>query len=201
MSRYINRVAAMAAVCLLVACATKAPAVGGAVAVDESHGAVFGRMRVIKDGEAYGSDSPRAHMTFQFHPFEGPHKLRDPYYQSAKWAIKVELGDDGYFSTVLPAGKYYAVNFALVGFAESYGWLCTYNSSSRAKMREPSLLLFEVEPGKATYIGDFVHTLRGNTWSLDIRDNDPGLRKWLRGAHPEHSEYVTQLARIGPLQY
>jgi hypothetical protein len=197
LARWAVRAVALCAASMLAGCATTAPSLTGDQALDENHGAIFGRMRVNSDGDAVES----GRIALQFHPFEGPANLLDFDMKAGKWLLSANLDEGGYFSSVVPPGTYYAVVFVTTDVGLQGGRASTYASTIKIKQKRPSLLLFDVQPGQSTYIGDFVHALRanGSEWSVEVRDGELAFRRWFREKYPERAEAIKKLARMGAL--
>jgi len=194
---------------LLASCAATAPALKAGAAPDASNGVIYGRMRVIKNGEEVTRDAHwdliKPYVAMQFSPFEGADKLMTSSLEAGKWFLDTDLSKGGLFSTVLPVGRYYAVCFQMDGFnAITAMRVSTYRSITGSRLVERNVLLFDVLPGKSLYIGDFVHSLRANgggfDWRVDIADGESAARQLLVAASPGVVATDKQLARLSPLR-
>jgi hypothetical protein len=128
-------------------------------------GIIYGRMRVERDGVMLGNTpykplyvnvSVDAHIS----PYEGVDKLHRNEWGAGKWLLLAPVNSDteGYFSLELPVGRYYIVYFLyddIVGRDVIYSR--TYETIEGATITKPWVMTFDVLPGKANYVGTWMH--------------------------------------------
>jgi hypothetical protein len=209
-----NAALALGAAWLVVACAASAPKVpeSGAAQLGANQGVIVGRIAVEKDGNAVTTDMYKnllkPEVAVHLSPFEGIEKLARNEWKPGKWFIRTRTAQGGYFSTTLPAGKYYIVEFIFIDITREMLALRTYDSNSSAKIMRPLVVAFEVLPGKTTYVGTLVHKIdtfgiewASNVgWSMNIVDESTDVTQWFRAQHPRTEAVGTQLALMTAVQ-
>jgi hypothetical protein len=203
-SRIAQTIAVLGVAIQLGSCAASIPKVSDAVAANltANQGVVFGRMAVVKDGHALTTDLYRnllkPEVAVHLSPFESMEKLARNEWLPGKWFFRAHLLKGGYFSTTLPAGKYYFVEFMFIDVTREMLALRTYDSNSAAQIFRPAVVTFEVLPGKTTYIGTIVHKIdeagRGAGWSMDITDESADATQWFKTQHPRSDAIESELA-------
>ncbi len=179
----------------LSACASNVPVINSKSKPDAGHGVVFGRMLASVDGVQITKDSTPAwgltpHVAVLINPFDGVDKLPGIWVQG-KWAVDANLLEGGYFSTILPVGRYYLVEFQfwdLTATLQMAG-VRTYVSGGKSwSITKPHLLFFEVLPNRSTYLGTLMHVirLRGNRfeWGTRLLDETDDAVRWFNTQHP-----------------
>ncbi|MEI8348857.1 MAG: hypothetical protein WCI77_01785 [Candidatus Omnitrophota bacterium] len=141
---------------------------------NEQEGVVFGQMQLMTDGNLIryygdigllGINSPQSILTY-ICAYSDPKSVKYGLPLGER-AFKTLIADEGYFSAKLPVGRYYIKMFVYcvpITWHFPQGW-STYVPGPGFKQHDPKVIIFDVLPNKATYIGTYIH--RSDS------DNDP----------------------------
>ncbi len=133
---------------------------------NEQEGVVFGQMQLMTDGNLIryygdigllGINSPQSILTY-ICVYSDPKSVKSGLPLGER-AFKTLIADDGYFSAQLPVGRYYIKYFVYcvpITWHFPQGW-STYMPGPGFKQLEPKVIVFDVLPNKANYIGTFIH--------------------------------------------
>ncbi|MFA5336979.1 MAG: hypothetical protein WC330_01440 [Candidatus Omnitrophota bacterium] len=147
-------------------CATLATDSGAGFVPNDQEGIVFGQMQLMTDGNLIryygdigilGINSPQSILTY-ICAYSDPKSVKYGLPLGER-AFKTLIADDGYFSAKLPVGRYYIKMFVYcvpITWYFPQGW-STYMPSPGFKQPDLKVILFDVLPNKATYIGTFIH--------------------------------------------
>jgi hypothetical protein len=203
--------------CLVMAgCATRAPTLASTAALDSSQGIVFGRLAVERDGERVVTDKYRNLLkpTVSFHlsPFEGVDKLNNNTWAPGKWHVESSLLEGGNFAIVLPAGRYYLVEFQYLDIypgpsGQMLGVRSYVSDGGLWTTLTRSLFTFEVHPGQAIYLGNLLSQFRSDPrtlrasfgWDFEIEDELQQSSAWFAAKFPAFPAPVAGLVREQPL--
>lgn len=190
----------------LGACASNLPVLKSESKPDDGHGVVFGRMLASVDGMPITKDptpgglfgmSP--HVKVFISPFEGVEKLHNVW-AAGKWAVDAQLQEGGYFSTILPVGRYYLVEFQFWDLTSNLDMAAvrTYVSGGPSwTTNKPNLLVFEVLPGRSTYLGTLTHVIhsQGNrfAWGTKLLDESTEATGWFNTRYPQLADVGVRL--------
>jgi hypothetical protein len=198
----------------LTSCATPTPKASPSSHPDATHGVVYGRIRVDKDGEIIGTVKKfrliHPYVAIHVSPYAGADKLSRSEWAAGKWFRNVTLkqATDGYFSLDLPVGRYYIVYFIygeIVGSGSIY--MRTYESIPGATAFKPMVMTFDVQAGKTTYVGTWFNRFKTQSaypasayFDLDVLDEFTESQSWLKANFPNLADVaVVGLANREPL--
>lgn len=152
----------------LVGCVTMATNPGVGFTPNEQEGIIFGQMQLLDDGNLvrydtrtfFGIAYPQMIQT-HIAPFSDIQSVSRSQWLPAKQqqSFLAQIADDGYFSVKLPVGRYYINGFGY--FLPEYlpfpkAW-STYMSLMGITPSDPKVVIFDVLPNQATYIGTFIY--------------------------------------------
>ncbi|MFA5337178.1 MAG: hypothetical protein WC330_02450 [Candidatus Omnitrophota bacterium] len=133
---------------------------------NEQEGIVFGQMQLLIDGNLvrydgkkyFGAVWPQKVVT-HISPYSDEQSLNMNTLLPGKLAFATQIADDGYFSAKLPVGRYYVNEFGyyLPNYLSFPKGCRTYMYYMGVKPFDLQIVLFDVLPNKATYIGTFIH--------------------------------------------
>ena len=192
----------------LVACtAAPAPKIGNQALPDDRHGFVYGRVVVERNGQRVVSainqklDDPS--VITHIGPFAGIDSLNTNIWKPGKWTFKSTLTDGGYFSAVLPVGRYYIVESIFFDvFSQVVGGRSYVSAGNVWTTRNRSVFVFDVLQGRATYVGTVLHTMRGREtgfeqqdveWGTSVIDEAEPATQWFQQQYPRVSSTDTLL--------
>lgn len=147
-------------------CATVAGDPGAGFIPNEQEGIVFGQMQLLIDGNLVRYDGKRyfgavwpQKVVTHISPYSDGQSLNMNTFLPGKLAFATEIADDGYFSAKLPVGRYYVDEFGyyLPNYLSFPKGCRTYMDYMGVKPSDLQIVLFDVLPNKATYIGTFIH--------------------------------------------
>ncbi|MDD5414355.1 MAG: hypothetical protein PHH96_05990 [Smithellaceae bacterium] len=147
-------------------CATVAVDPGVGFIPNEQEGVVFGQMQLLIDGNLVRYDGKRyfgavwpQKVVTHISPYSDGQLLNMNPLLPGKLAFATQIADDGYFSAKLPAGRYYVNEFGyyLPNYLSFPKGCRTYMYYMGVKPSDLQIVLFDVLPNKATYIGTFIH--------------------------------------------
>ncbi len=124
--------------------------------LDDTHSIVFGKIEVTADGQPIYYDSPvtapkNPDPVVQCHisHYVSDAKLNKDMFKPGEYSFRTVVNQDGYFSFLIPPGKYYFVELDY-----SYVFSSDPNIGARTYMnKNPFLMTFDAAPDKAVYIG------------------------------------------------
>ncbi|MDD3295728.1 MAG: hypothetical protein PHU64_00015 [Candidatus Omnitrophica bacterium] len=181
----------------LAGCVTMATNPGVGFTPNEQEGIIFGQMQLLVEGNLvrydtrafFGIAHPQMIQTF-VSPYTDDQSVNVNWLLSGKLAFKTQLADEGYFSAKLPVGRYYVSDFGY--FLPDYlpfpkGWR-TYMPFMGTKPSDPKIVIFDVLPNQATYIGTFIHRSdtgddRKTVLKLRIVDEYEQCKAYFLGQH------------------
>jgi hypothetical protein len=191
---------AIATVSLLAACAPSAPLLKATTHLDASKGIVFGRLPVERDGQPVVTDIHRnllkPSVLLNLSPYVGPEKLNTNAWAPGKWSVEASLLDGANFAIVLPAGRYYVVEFDYFDLYPSPagGLLAARSYVSESGMwttNSRSVFTFEVVAGEAMYLGDIASRFVASTarpglvsWDIRVEDGRAASLAWFHETYP-----------------
>ena len=186
---------------LLSSCASTPPSLDPATKLPDGQGVVLGRAVTTFNGSP--TQLPKELIMMHVSPYLGDDELARNYYAAGKWALRTGTSSDGYFMSILPAGKYYFVEFdylysslgRMIGFR-------SYMNIPSATAHRPSVWTFEVLPGKVTYIGTMKHNFSDvvsgplDRGSIDVElvDQTDIVKLWYSTRESQYLEFETRLA-------
>ncbi|MFA5336978.1 MAG: hypothetical protein WC330_01435 [Candidatus Omnitrophota bacterium] len=148
-------------------CATVAVDPGVGFIPNEQEGIVFGQMQLLSDGNLIRYDDTKyffgvlpQKIVTHVSPYSDGQALNMNLLIPGKLAFATQIADEGYFSAKLPVGRYYIEEFGyyLKPGTPFPGGVRTYmRSYDGTEPSNPSIIIFNVLPDKATYIGTFIH--------------------------------------------
>ncbi|MBD8526384.1 hypothetical protein [Pseudomarimonas arenosa] len=108
------------------------------------------------------------------------------------FAVSASVGADGYFAVSLPPDRYYIVEFAFTNVLPGTVGYRSYMPILGGRVREPVILTFEAQSGRATYIGSIHHGFTetdgdaGKEFDLEmtLADETSAAMRWLAENHP-----------------
>jgi hypothetical protein len=136
---------------LPLSCATKLPPPKGVSSLNEKNSIVFGKMEVTVDDKLVDPKPSIFHPFMQcfISPYISNDKLNRHRFLSGKYCFAPPVSRNGYFSFVIPPGKYYFVEF-------DYVWLFDGKPSLGVRtymLHNPFCITFDVPANHAAYIG------------------------------------------------
>jgi hypothetical protein len=146
------RSALFIAALLPLSCATRLPPPPkGISSLNERHSVVFGKIEVTVDDALLDPNPSIYHPGVQcfVSPYISTDKLNRNLFLPGKYCFALPINPDGYFSFVIPPGKYYFVEF-------DYYWLFDGKPSLGVRTymsHDPFFITFDVPAGRAAYIG------------------------------------------------
>ncbi|RZL00717.1 MAG: hypothetical protein EOP36_14605 [Rubrivivax sp.] len=194
----IHHIAANTALALILAgCASPAPPVNQSASPDGTQSIVFGRSDFIHNGMSVIRNDQDALISASVVNLVKPYTDADSlnqnaYSASGSFAIKAFSHEKGYFSTQLPPGKYYFMEFGYIKMIDGFTGMRTYMHLVNSSIKVPFITTFEVLPGKATYIGTMRHLVsdaggypREWKWGFSVKDDSANAKAWLQKNHPQ----------------
>jgi len=147
-------------------CATVAVDPGVGFIPNEQEGIVFGQMQLLIDGNLVRYDGKRyfgvvwpQKVVTHISPYSDGQSLNMNPLLPGKLAFATQIADDGYFTAKLPVGRYYVDEFGyyLPDYLSFPKGCRTYMYYMGVKPSDLQIVIFDVLPNKATYIGTFIH--------------------------------------------
>jgi len=182
------------------ACATmvKSPEIG--FVANDREAIVFGQMQFYANGKlAQYTGKSNQMIATHISIYSEQKPLNTNQFKPGELAFKSMLASDGHFSAKLPVGRYYIVEFNYTGITRYALGLRTYAPILGIKIPVPKVIIFDVLPRRATYIGAFIHridseTRPGNivekTFAVDIVDDFDKCRSIFLAKHPLAAQSV-----------
>jgi len=205
----------------LAGCVTMATNPGIGFTPNEQEGIVFGQMQLLDDGNLvrynartfFGIAYPQMIQTHvsQFSDVQSV-SLNQWLPAEKQHSFLTQIADDGYFSVKLPVGRYYINSFGY--FLPEYlpfpkGW-STYMSLMGITPSDPKVVIFDVLPNQATYIGTFIHrsdsadgqsNSRKRNFKLKVVDEYEKCKSVFLAKHPQIGQsVVSRIATFIPYE-
>jgi hypothetical protein len=163
-------------------------------APNEQEAIVFGQMQFYSNGKlAQYTGKSNQMIATHISIYSEQKPLNTSQFKPGELAFKSMLADEGHFSAKLPVGRYYIVEFNYSGVTRYPLGLRTYMPILAIKIATPKVVIFDVLPQRATYIGTFIHRVDsvakpGNiiekNFGMDIVDEFDECRAWFLAKYP-----------------
>lgn len=160
---------------LSLSCATPLQPVNSLSRLDETNSIIFGKIEcwknnklMVKPAQKYSNPS----ILYQISRYVSDASLNTNLWKPGEYSFKVPVfkngSKDGYFSVVVPPGKYYFVEIEYLNFFPDHPILVmrTYTG------RQPVLMTFEAPANQAVYIGTLrnrFNTMHDNLLYFEVR--------------------------------
>jgi len=192
-------------------------------------GVVFGQSQFVLNGKVIvEKELPKrapAQIANHISRFTSIQALEYSQFKTSEYYFSAVAKQDGWFSMVLPVGRYYFVEFVYINLMpriftsanlpDGYSWR-TYmgqNFPIQTGVCNPVVVTFDVVPGKATYVGNIRHVVSVEemkdvidrrtgrpfvfeTLSIDIADGSGEATAWLHREYSNLENITTQIAAI-----
>ena len=189
---------------LLSACATDVTKTTATVLPDKKSGVIVGRALFYKgDAVAVSYSGSIDQRILSFVTRYSDRQSGQINSSSGSWVISASVRDRGYFTATLPPGRYYFTEFRFENLTSFNGAVHTDGIATA---------MFEVLPGKATYIGTMKHLTnpiskvdfftkfhrdRSEPWALEVENDAEQAKQWLHERHRElEGFFVERLATV-----
>jgi hypothetical protein len=178
---------------------------------NEQEGIVFGQMQILIEGNLYRYDGKKLFgvvcpqmIVTHVSPYSDEQSVNTNILLPGKLAFKTQIADNGYFTAKLPVGRYYVSEFMFylpnyVSFPPAYlqfpkGYK-TYMYSAGLEPSDPKIVIFDVFPNKATYIGTFIHRVdtgddKKTSLNVRIKNEYDACKSVFLAAHPVSEESI-----------
>ena len=209
MSKSFNffRFFVLIAVLLPLSCATRLPPPKGLSSLNDKSSIVFGKI------EASAGDKLADSKPSIFHPVMqclisqciANGKLNENRFTGGKYAFKIVMNNDGYFSFAIPPGKYYFVEL-------QYFWLFSGRNALSVRpymLKKPFCMSFDVPANRAVYIGTILNDFEVERHtpfffqtgvSIGITNNFQEAKNWFLKSNPGlETNIVEREINIPPL--
>lgn len=197
MSRRVSGIACIAlgvALLALSGCVTRVDPVAPTFVPNEREGVVYGTMEFVVNGWQWPPDTRvgliKPEIGAEISRFQGLDELTTGSFRSGDLIIHAMVRDGGDFVAKLPVGRYYFVTFGYHGVGpDGIAVWRTYSDMifSGQKVDRAMLVMFDVVPNKATYIGTMRHL---------ISEGGSGLQTSLGFGMQIRNEFGAATARI-----
>jgi hypothetical protein len=210
MSKSFNffRFFVLIAALLPLSCVTQLPPPKGLSSLNDKSSIVFGKIEVRVDDELIDEPSrsifhPR--MQCLISPYISNDKLNRNRFRNGKYAFVTAINKNGYFSFVIPPGKYYFVEL-------EYIWLFSVEPSLDVRTymsKQPFCMTFDVPANRAVYIGTILNDFQPDLdnpllfktgISVAVTNNFQESKNWFLKSNPElETNIVERDINITPL--
>lgn len=198
-------------VVLPLSCATRLPPPQNLSSLNDKNSIVFGKMEVAVDGDPihYKTsrtflDGPAPAVQCHISRYVSIQKLNRHMFMPGEYDFRVVVDKDGYFSFLIPPGKYYFVELEY-----PYVFPDNFNAYARTYMgKSPFLMTFDALPNRAVYIGTIQNDydaqwgnwLLKTTLSISITNNFADAKNWFLKSNPKfETNVVEEKLKISPL--
>lgn len=199
---------------------------------NEQEGIIFGQMQALTNGNLVRHNEvgifgfvPSETINTYISTYSDPKKVKFGVPMGER-LFKVMIADDGYFSVRLPVGRYYINVFVYClyiysGFPPAFSTFAPNAGASnplappgvsalvidaKASRSDPKVIIFDVLPNQATYIGTFIHRSDTNndkktTIKLRIIDEYEKCKSVFIAKHPmAEQSVVSRIATFIPYE-
>lgn len=210
--KYIRALFHLLAIALVAGCAGSAARHDAVPAPDGKNAIIYGRAQLLHNSQliVYGDQKniEQAAIVNHVSAFTSIDDLKANAAAPGKWAIVAPVSDYGYFAAQLPPGRYYFAEFEYVNQLPGLTTTRSYTDNPPSiSFRHRFVATFEVEAGKATYIGEVDHLLAdigpGAVWSWGVKISDDSERAnvWLKDRYPQWAPYATtKMIQMAPVR-
>jgi len=187
---------------LLAGCADMASNRARIAPPDGQNSLVFGKSQFVHNGQIVvfneTTELRRAGIVNRIGRFGTSDDVLNNLAAPGEWSVTAQVADSGYFALQLAPGRYYFVAFDYPQHSTGFESVRSYTTNpGGVKFRHHFIATFEVEPGKATYIGKIEHMVSDLTpgsawgWGLKISDDSSAANAWLLEHYPEWGKLST----------
>ena len=192
---------------LPLSCVTRLPPPKGLSSLNDKSSIVFGKIEV-RAGDKPADPKPSISqpvMQCLISPYIGSGTLNKNSSTSGTYAFKIVMNQNGYFSFVIPPGKYYFVEL-------QYFWLFSGRNALSVRpymLKRPFCMSFDVPANRAVYIGTILNDFKVERHtlfffqtgvSIGVTNNFPEAKNWFLKSNPElETNIVERDIKITPL--
>ncbi|HSY42648.1 MAG TPA: hypothetical protein VK811_01980 [Candidatus Acidoferrum sp.] len=187
-------------VALPLSCATRLPPPQNLSSLNDKNSIVFGKMEVLDNGDPIHFKTSRTFldglMMCHVSQYVSNQKLNRDLLVAGQYAFKVALDNDGYFSFLIPPGKYYLVelDYVYVFPDEPSVGIRTYQGKS------PFLMTFDALPNRAVCIGTIQndYDAQWGNWllkrslSISVTNDFADTKNWFLKSNPKFETNVVE---------
>lgn len=184
---------------LSLSCATRLEPPEGPSSLNESSSVVFGKLEVKINEKLVDKKTSIVWpvMICYVRPYISNVAIRTNHSPGGWYQFKVPINTKGYFSFVIPPGKYYFSRFSYLSLISAYP---NFDVDTRA-FKQPYCLTFDVPANRAVYIGTILsdfHASANNDFyfkgdlAFEVINDFAGAKEWFFQSNPGFGTNVVE---------